>query len=292
MLGFRVHGDAAASAARRPPAAARRRRPGIAAPRRPDDPGERAVEVVNPSDGGFFYWLLRFYAFGLLLRRSASLLLGRLRHLPLLRGDAADAARPRDLPRGRRHHDGDARLGRDAAGRAGHRAARDPAVRQVPAAARPRLSRRRGPPLLRAPGASTTAASRARWARTCAPARSPQGGSTITQQVAKSFLTSERTIAAQDPRGDPGAAAGAALLEARHPDAVPEPDLPGPRRLRRGGGGAPLLRQGGRRSRSGRDGAARRPGARAVAVLAAHQPRGGARAARSGAGHDGGRAAT
>src|SRR6188768_622255 len=24
------------------------------------------VEVVNRSDGGFFYWLLRFYAFGLL----------------------------------------------------------------------------------------------------------------------------------------------------------------------------------------------------------------------------------
>ena len=77
---------------------------------------------------------------------------GRLRHVHLFRGDAADAARHRDVSRGGRDDDRDARRGRDAAGRAGQRAARDPAVRQVPAAARPRVPGRRGPPLLRAPG--------------------------------------------------------------------------------------------------------------------------------------------
>ncbi|MES1205195.1 MAG: hypothetical protein ABUS79_04585, partial [Pseudomonadota bacterium] len=35
----------------------------------PSDPparGKGAIEVANVSDGGFFYWLLRFYAFGLM----------------------------------------------------------------------------------------------------------------------------------------------------------------------------------------------------------------------------------
>src|SRR5688572_2513490 len=41
--------------------------PALAAPWAvpPSADGER-VDVVNRSDGGFFYWLLRFYAFGLL----------------------------------------------------------------------------------------------------------------------------------------------------------------------------------------------------------------------------------
>jgi hypothetical protein len=49
-----------------PPPAAPPPPPAPASP--PDGSARRdagIVEVVNPSDGGFFYWLLRFYAFGL-----------------------------------------------------------------------------------------------------------------------------------------------------------------------------------------------------------------------------------
>ncbi|HVV48682.1 MAG TPA: transglycosylase domain-containing protein [Polyangia bacterium] len=49
---------------RRPPAPPPSAPP-PAPPDGPSDPAARVVEVVNPSDGGFFYWLLRFYAFGL-----------------------------------------------------------------------------------------------------------------------------------------------------------------------------------------------------------------------------------
>src|SRR5215831_18684548 len=41
-----------------------------------DEPGERSVEVVNPSDGGFFYWLLRFYAFGICCLAGLAFLTG------------------------------------------------------------------------------------------------------------------------------------------------------------------------------------------------------------------------
>ena len=92
---------------------------------------------------------------------------------------------------------------------------------------------------------------------------------------------------AKDPRGDPGPPPRAPVLEARDPDALPQPGLPRPRRLRRGGGGAHLLRQADRGSRSRRDGAPGRPRPRAVALLAAHQPRRRAHAPRSGAGRDG-----
>src|SRR5437763_11528570 len=35
-----------------------------------------SIEVTNPSDGGFFYWLLRFYAFGLCCVLGLALLAG------------------------------------------------------------------------------------------------------------------------------------------------------------------------------------------------------------------------
>ena len=53
-----------------------------AAPPPPPDPPPpggteaRSVEVTNPSDGGFFYWLLRFYAFGLCCVLGLALLAG------------------------------------------------------------------------------------------------------------------------------------------------------------------------------------------------------------------------
>src|SRR5579863_6624608 len=45
-------------------------------PSPPDEPGERIVEVTNPSDGGFLYWLLRFYAFGLCCLAGLAFLAG------------------------------------------------------------------------------------------------------------------------------------------------------------------------------------------------------------------------
>ena len=109
------------------------------------------IEVSNRSDGGFFYWLLHV----LRLRpavRARPARHGRVRDLHLLRGDAAHAARHRDLSRGGRDDDRDARRGRHAARRAGQRAPRDPVVRALPPAARAGLPGHRGSPLLRAPG--------------------------------------------------------------------------------------------------------------------------------------------
>ena len=241
------------------------------------------IEVSNRSDGGFFYWLLRFYAFGLLCALGL-LRHGRVRHLHLLRGDAAHAARHRDLSRGGGDDDRDARRGRHAAGRAGQRAPRDPAVRPLPPAARPRVPGRRGSPLLRAPGAGLPR-HRARADRQ--PARGRRRAGRLDHHPAGGEVVPDlrADAAAEDPRGDPGAPPRAALLQARHPHALPEPDLPRPRLVRRRGGGAALLRQGGGRSRPRRDGAARRPGARALALLAADEPGGRPRAPRPGAGH-------
>ncbi len=209
---------------------------------------------------------------------------GRVRNLHLLRGDAAHAARHRDLSRGRRDDDRDARRGRHAARRAGQRAPRDPVVRPLPPAAGARVPGRRGPPLLRAPGPRLP---RHRARADGQPARRRRRAGRLDHHPAgREVVPDLRTdAAAEDPRGDPGAAPRAALLEARHPHALPEPDLPGPRLVRRRGGGAALLRQGGGRSRSRRDGAARRPGAGALALLAADEPGGRPRAPRSGAGH-------
>jgi membrane carboxypeptidase/penicillin-binding protein len=34
--------------------------------RRPSSPEPASVEVINPSDGGFWFWLFKFYAFAVL----------------------------------------------------------------------------------------------------------------------------------------------------------------------------------------------------------------------------------
>ena len=112
-----------------------------------------------------------------------------------------------------------------------------------PPAARPRLPRRRGPPLLRAPAASTTAASRARWAPTCAPARSRRAARPSRSRWRSRSCRSERTIQRKIRE-----AILARRLERRYSKReiltlYLNQIFLGPRRLRRGGGGAPLLRQ-------------------------------------------------
>ncbi len=220
-----------------------------------------------------------------LLRAGARPSRGHRRLLPLRRLAAADPE-PRHLPRGRRHHDGDARLGRHPPGRAGERAARDPPVRQISPPARPCVSRRRGPPVLRAPGARLPR-DRPRARRQPARRRGRAGGLDHHAAGGQVVPVVRADDPAEDPRGDPGPPPRAPVLEARDPDALPQPGLPRPRRLRRGGGGAHLLRQADRGSRSRGDGAPGGPRPRAVALLAAHQPRRRPHAPRSGAGHDG-----
>ena len=99
-------------------------------------------------------------------------------------------------------------------------------------AARRRLPGHRGPPLLR-PRRHRLPRHRARAGRQPARRRRragrldhhPAGGQVVP------VLRADAT--AQDQGGDPRAAARGALLEARDPRALPEPDLPRPRRLRR-----------------------------------------------------------
>ena len=72
------------------------------------------------------------------------------------------------------------------------------------------VRRHRGPALLRALRHRSRSASRARVVSNVRGAAALQGGSTLTQQLAKNlFLTQERTAVAQDPGGDPGALARA-----------------------------------------------------------------------------------
>ena len=86
-----------------------------------------------------------------------------------------------------------------------------------------------------------------------------QGGSSITQQVAKLvFFDNTRTPRAQD-QGDPGGAgARVEVLQERDPVDLPQPRLPRRRRHRLRGGVRALLRQVGGRGEPGRGGDARR----------------------------------
>ncbi len=154
-------------------------------------------------------------------------------------------------------------LSRDvAAPRARHRRGRGPAL------LRPRRRRRRP---RRRRGAGTT----------CAQRRAAQGGSTLTQQLARqSFLTPDKTIRRKLKEIVVAARLEARVHEGRDPRAVPEQGVLRRRAVRRGGGVARLLRQARGRSRRGRSGAARRAREVAVDLRADRQPR--ARASRGG----------
>ena len=75
--------------------------------------------------------------------------------------------------------------------------------------------------------------------------RRAEGASTITQQVAKNFLLTQRALGrAQDQGGDPRHPHRARLLQGQDPRALPQRDLPRHRRLRRRRGEPQLLQQG------------------------------------------------
>ena len=188
------------------------------------------VEVVNRSDGGFFYWLLQASTPSACCAGWACWSWRRRQ---------PTSTSPRTLPtlpdiatyhRRRRDDDGGARRGRHAAGRAG----RASGARSCPFDRSRRSScRRSSRPRIAASTSTagwTTAASLRALGANLRAGEVAQGGSTITQQVAKSFLSSERTIQRKIREAIVARRHGDAVHEARHPDAVPEPDLPRPRR--------------------------------------------------------------
>ena len=167
--------------------------PELVAPwREPRRPAATAIEVSNRSDGGFFYWLLRFYAFGLLCALGLLVMAGFGTYIYF-------AATLPTLPDIATYHEVAATttVMRAADGtplaELASRAPRDPVVRPLPpqlvhaflAAEDRRFYEHQGLDY-RGIGRALTANLRAGVVA--------QGGSTITQQVAKSFLTSERTL--------------------------------------------------------------------------------------------------
>ena len=132
---------------------------------------------------------------------------------------------------------------------------------------------------------SIRAASCARRWPTSPPAASREGGSTITQQLAKLlFLSHERTFTPQAPGGAARALAGdASSARTRSSTRYLNTRLFRRRRLRHRGGRAPLFRQARRRADAARGRDAGRPGPGALAARADPQSRRRASARRDGA---------
>jgi penicillin-binding protein 1A len=165
--------------------------PELVAPWREPAPTSQ-IEISNRSDGGFFYWLLRFYAFGLLCALGLLVMAGFGTYIYF-------AATLPTLPDIATYHE-------VAATTTVMRAADGTPLAELASERREILSFDRFPPQLvhaflaaedrrfyehqgldyRGIGRALTANLRAGVVA--------QGGSTITQQVAKSFLTSERTL--------------------------------------------------------------------------------------------------
>ena len=166
----------------------------------------RAIEVSNRSDGGFFYWLLRFYAFGLLCALGMLVMAGFGTYIYF-------AATLPTLPDIATYHE-------VAATTTVMRAADGTPLAELASERREILPFERFPPQLvhaflaaedrrfyEHQGLDYRGIGRALSANLRAGVVA-QGGSTITQQVAKSFLTVGADDPAEDPRGDPGAADG------------------------------------------------------------------------------------
>ncbi|MFL5306957.1 MAG: penicillin-binding protein 1A [Polyangia bacterium] len=162
------------------------------APPPPAFAAEGQVTVLNPSDGGFWFWLLRFYAFGFLCALGALLLGGFGVYLYF-------AATLPPIPNLTTYHD-------VAATTTVVRGWDGTPLGELAAERREILPFAQFPPQLvhaflaaedrrfyQHDGIDYRGVARALGANLRA-GEVAQGGSTITQQVAKSFLSSERTI--------------------------------------------------------------------------------------------------
>jgi penicillin-binding protein 1A len=150
------------------------------------------LEIVNRSDGGFFYWLLRFYAFGVLCALGLLMMAGFGTYIYF-------AATLPTLPDIATYHE-------VAATTTVMRAADGTPLAELANERREILPFDKFPPQLvhaflaaedrrfyEHQGIDYRGIGRALTANLRAGATT-QGGSTITQQVAKSFLTAERTL--------------------------------------------------------------------------------------------------